>query len=682
MKKGGASSNGVARGWGGLRTQAAATTLVLVAGILAATAWAHWNQFELAEDARDALAADGPQAAAAWDVAMRVARLRRCEAETAAAWDDPVARRAVLDDWREAEDRLRTDLARLADMQADPSERARTASWQQRGESYARSFENLVQEFGDSPQASGRELLAALQACRAPIDGLAEEVRSLASSKARQAEARGEDLLASIAHRVRLINGRAIVALLSVVLCAVWFFRRVLARIKVLGDAVRCFASGDFRVRLASLGHDELDQIARQWNEMAAKVRASHEQLDQARRREEIASRAKSEFLASVSEEIRVPVTVSLGYTEMLLGNLRNADNLEAASGVKRNIEYILQVIDDLRDLARIQTGQLRIEPLGCSPQRIVVEATSAARIHADVKGLSLEAEFDGPVPERVRTDPVRVRQILGNLLSNAVKFTELGTIRLVTRLVSTADGSRLQFEVVDTGVGMTPQQLAMLFKPLPADHGSSSAGLPATGLGLTLSKRLAEMLGGSLEADSTPGCGSTFTLTVPAGPLQGVRMVRPSGEAAEMAEPESSPAGSFDCRVLLADDGRENRRLLSFILKKAGADVEMAENGQQAVDRALAAMAATGAESEGRPPFDVILMDMQMPVLDGYDAARRLRQEGYPGPIVAITGHTRDYDRQRCLEAGCNDYLPKPVDRADLIAMVTKYTSRTAARA
>ena len=295
-------------------------------------------------------------------------------------------------------------------------------------------------------------------------------------------------------------------------------------------------------------------------------------------------------------------------------------------------------------------------------------------RVRARAKGLTLRIEYEGPIPHRIQSDPTRLRQILINLTGNAIKFSEIGNICLVARLLDAeSDEPRMQFDIVDRGIGMTEEQIGKLFQPFVQADTSTTRKFGGTGLGLTISKRFAEILGGSIHVHSAPGEGSTFSVTVSTGPLEGVKMVDNPTEVEAAVNQDAKPGGGdarLDCRVLLAEDGPDNQRLITFILKKAGADVTVAENGRIALDLALA------ARDEGSP-FDVIVMDMQMPVMDGYEATRRLRQEGLTGPIIALTAHAMSHDRQKCLDAGCDEYVTKPIDRKKLIETVAEYAGK-----
>ena len=338
-------------------------------------------------------------------------------------------------------------------------------------------------------------------------------------------------------------------------------------------------------------------------------------ELAKARDVAEAATRAKSEFLANMSHEIRTPMTAILGFSEVLLESMTDRDQLEAAATIRQNGEYLIEIINDILDLSKIEAGKLETESVQCSPCQILAEVISLMRVRADAKDLPLRLEYGGPIPESIQSDPTRLRQILINLIGNSIKFTEVGEVRLAARLLDAESCQpKIQFDVVDSGIGMTEGQIAGLFKPFSQVDTSASRKHGGSGLGLTISQRLAEKLGGGIAVSSISGKGSTFTATVTTGPLDGVRLLDNPTEAQVSRDPGNRPDASnakLDCRVLLAEDGPDNQRLIAFVLKRAGADVAVAENGQLALDLALA------ARDQGTP-FDVILMDMQMPEMDG----------------------------------------------------------------
>lgn len=390
----------------------------------------------------------------------------------------------------------------------------------------------------------------------------------------------------------------------------------------------------------------------------------------------EAANRAKSEFLANMSHEIRTPMTAILGFADMLLDSGNQTDLIsktqaDAARTIRRNGEYLLGIINDILDLSKIEAGRMTIERIACSPRDIMTEIANLIRVRAEAKGLAFRIQCDGPMPETIATDPTRLRQILINLIGNAIKFTESGNVSLFARCRPDAASPTIEFDVVDTGVGMTARQITSLFQPFVQADTSTTRRFGGTGLGLTISQRFAHLLGGSISVvESKPGEGSRFRVTIDPGSLENVRMIgsqstepigRRDGEA-------DTPAGNAlslkGCSVLLAEDGQDNQRLVAHLLRKVGGTVRIVEDGRQAVD------AAQAAKRDGRP-HHVILMDMQMPVMDGYAATAELRRLEYSGPIIALTAHAMAGDRQACLDAGCDDYLTKPVDRSLLVRTV-----------
>jgi len=297
-------------------------------------------------------------------------------------------------------------------------------------------------------------------------------------------------------------------------------------------------------------------------------------------------------------------------------------------------------------------------------------DGISTMQVRADAKGLTLSVEYVGGVQDSVKSDAARLRQILVNLVGNAIKFTEVGGVRISVRGDGDDEGGhRLKLDVMDTGIGLTQEQIDRLFVPFAQADASTSRRFGGTGLGLALSKRMSRMLGGDISVTSVLGVGSTFSVTVAAGSSE----LAGDTTLATNADSQASVKGNqqkLACRILLAEDGPDNQRLIAFLLRKAGADVTIAENGRIAVDRVLAADRA----NEG---FDVVLMDIQMPVMDGYEATRQLRNVGYAGPIIALTAHAMTEDRQRCIDAGCNDYETKPINRTTLLAIVAAWTSK-----
>ena len=413
-------------------------------------------------------------------------------------------------------------------------------------------------------------------------------------------------------------------------------------------------------------------------------------ELRKAKKRAEAATRAKSEFLANMSHEIRTPMTAIQGYTELLLeeGDLSRAParRIEQLHTLKRNGLHMIRVLSDILDFAKIEAGKIDVERLKVSPCEMVSDVVSVMRNMATEKEIGFDVAYTSDIPAEIETDPTRLRQILMNLIGNAIKFTERGGVRLTTELIENEQGEpMLRFAVSDTGPGLSPEARERIFESFSQADASTTREYGGTGLGLTISRRLARCLGGDLEVESIEGHGSTFTLTIEVGSLEGVEMLdRPEREEidaySELTDDESTP--SFLKRVdeegpgghiLLVEDGEDNRRLVAFTLKKAGFEISHAVNGKDGVELAVVAR-------DAGQPFDLIVMDMQMPVMDGYEATRQLRAAGETAPIIALTAHALKGNRKRCLEAGCDDFATKPVNRRQFVTKILTHLSKAKA--
>jgi PAS domain S-box-containing protein len=413
-------------------------------------------------------------------------------------------------------------------------------------------------------------------------------------------------------------------------------------------------------------------QIAR---DISAAKRTEAE-LKRAKEMAESATRMKSAFIANMRHEIRTPLAAVLGFADLLLEpRLTETERLDYITTIRRNGEHLLAVLNDVLDLSRIEAGKLPVERVACSPSQILTGVASLMRVKASEKGLAFELAYATPIPTAVHTDPTRLRQILLNLASNAVKFTERGGVRVVARWEA-GPPTRLVIDVIDSGIGLSAAQIRTLFRPFAQADASTTRRHGGSGLGLGICASLAEMLGGAIKVDSDPGLGSTFTLALPIDRFELPMVDRPSE-----VDVGPSPAGGavrvapLAGSVLLAEDGPDNQLLITSVLRRRGLEVTVADDGRRAVDEAMAAWQA------GRP-HDLILMDMQMPELDGYGATALLRSRGYPAPIVALTAHAMAGEREHCLAAGCDDYLAKPIDRDALFAAVTRHIQRWRAAA
>jgi PAS domain S-box-containing protein len=404
------------------------------------------------------------------------------------------------------------------------------------------------------------------------------------------------------------------------------------------------------------------------------------EQLESARIAAEDASRSKSEFLANMSHEIRSPLTVILGFTDVLRNRaLRTPDDkqqLETIATIQRAGQHLAQVINDILDISKIEAGRMEVEWVETDISAMFRDLESLLRPRATGKGVELRLALRSAIPQRIMIDPTRFRQILMNLVSNAIKFTEMGEV--LVEVSTERDGSApvLVVGVEDTGIGMTAEQAQQLFQPFVQADSSVTRRFGGTGLGLTISRRLASLLNGEVAlAASVPGKGSRFEVRVPLNAVEDATEILEFASAviAVRSGPVTRDALA-GCHVLLAEDGPDNQVLIKLLLEEAGASVVVAENGRIALDLAIASEPAAEA-------FDLVLTDMQMPEMDGYTLARQLRARGSDIPIVALTANAMAEDRVRCLDAGCSDYATKPVERTQLIETCAKWAMPRAAQ-
>lgn len=379
------------------------------------------------------------------------------------------------------------------------------------------------------------------------------------------------------------------------------------------------------------------------------------------RLRAEAESRSKSDFLAHLSHELRTPLTAILGYADILLHRSSDAKDEADLLTIRRNGQHLLSLLNDVLDMSKIAAGKLEINKQGVELNSFLADLRSLMGVAAQEKNLKLRFFADEALPAKIETDPIRLRQILINLIGNAIKFTEQGFVEV--EIQAQAEASHMTFIVRDSGVGIEAKVMSELFQPFSQGAVSRLQANQGSGLGLTISKQLAARLGGDITVSSTPGVGSTFTLYVDVGPINPANFVPLSLSAKTTANTQRENI-RIAGHVLVVDDLPDIRHLIGEIISSAGAKVSYATDGAEAIDRYRTASQAGDA-------FDLIIMDVQMPTVDGLTASKQLRREGCHSPILALTAATMQGEKERCLIAGCNDYLSKPVEESALLRAV-----------
>lgn len=396
-----------------------------------------------------------------------------------------------------------------------------------------------------------------------------------------------------------------------------------------------------------------------------------------AKNQAESANAIKSAFLANMSHEIRTPLGAIMGFAELLhQEDQRPEERADCVETIRRNGEHLLSLVNDILDLSKVESGKMELESQRVGLAELVGEVESMLRRKAAAKGLKVSFEADGAVPRYVTTDPTRLKQILINVAGNAVKFTDSGRVTVKCRLVRATQRSdaSLVLAVEDTGCGLRPEQVERLFEPFMQADATTTRRYGGTGLGLALSKKLAQALGGDLVLESSvPGRGSTFVIVTPVlaadlTDLVDTLSAAVSG-AAGFIRTKTPAVGRLDgMRILVVEDTIDNQRLIGRFLRSAGALVEFASNGVEGAARGLSGH------------YDVILMDIQMPLLDGYESTRRLRAGWFDGPIIALTAHAMLEEKRRCMDAGCTDILTKPISQSQLLETLSKFAVRSSA--
>jgi len=410
---------------------------------------------------------------------------------------------------------------------------------------------------------------------------------------------------------------------------------------------------------LSGISHNTSQVILAKWAEI---------ELETAKLKAEAANMAKSEFLANMSHEIRTPMNAIIGFSDVLANEDLTLEQKEKVNIVRGSAKSLVNLINDILDFSKIEAGQLDIEMLDCSLGKLLNSLESLMTPMAKEKSLDLKIIAGGDLPSQIHSDPYRLQQCLVNLINNAIKFTEKGHVHSKVSLREDKGKHFVCFDIEDTGIGIPADRQQAIFDSFTQADGSTTRKYGGTGLGLSVTKKLAILLGGELTLTSEPGKGSVFSLIIPTGTDIAEQSLLDRNNVLKQGEDDSEKAETtqFSGNVLVVDDVESNQLLMKILLSALGVDVVIAKDGNQAVQSALS------------QSFDLVLMDIQMPFINGYEATRTLRMQDYKTPIVALTANAMKDDEKKCMEAGCNGYLTKPVDSEKLSQILAKHLPAT----
>ncbi|HYX31579.1 MAG TPA: ATP-binding protein [Oligoflexus sp.] len=400
---------------------------------------------------------------------------------------------------------------------------------------------------------------------------------------------------------------------------------------------------------------DEVETLAQAFDDLSERLDRTLQELRLARDHAESANRIKSEFLAHMSHEIRTPLTAIVGFSELM----KEAN--PSGQIIERNARHLLALVNDILDFSKIEAQELHLQAEIFEPVAMALEVLESLQAKAGGKHVSLSLNVEGvPAPLSIRADPVRFKQVLINLIDNGIKYTEQGQVQASLTLAPRSDTQgQLTCVITDTGIGMSEHEIHKLFLPFSQLDGRSNK-TPGTGLGLAICRRLAQLMDGDITCESKLGAGSRFIWSM---------QVSFSCERSLPAVPVPTPLGTSPhgkANILVAEDALDSQELLRWVLERAGATVTIVGNGREAIEQAIV--------HETHDAFDLVLMDIGMPIINGYEATAELRRRGYKRPILALTAHATSVDRDRCSTAGCNDYLTKPIDRLTLLRKINSY--------
>ena len=466
------------------------------------------------------------------------------------------------------------------------------------------------------------------------------------------------------AHAKKLLLGGAFV-FTALILAFIWFYKTQKEKTQLRSQAESAEKLQEINEKLESevASRIEIEESIRKLNH---ELEIAAEKADLMAKEAVFANKSKGQFLANMSHEIRTPMNAIIGFSD-ILAEEKMADEHKKYVGIIRDSgQNLLSIINDILDFSKIEAGKLETEIIDCSLGELIESTQSLLRPKAIEKGLEFEILQCGELPGHIQTDPVRVRQCLINLVSNAIKFTEQGHVYINVSLDSDDCNPYIHFDVEDTGIGIGPEQLEVIFDSFTQADGGTCRKYGGTGLGLAITKQLAQLLDGKVSVSSELGKGSVFSLLIPASVRSGSTELDQYSIVNSLDQDDADANEyAFSGNILVAEDSKANQMLIKLLLERLGFEVTICEDGQKALDRIH------------QQSFDIIFMDMQMPNLNGYEATMTMRKEGTTTPIVAITAGAMKDDDKKCFDAGCDEYLSKPIDRDRLVEVIGKYLAK-----